>query len=115
MTEAERITFLVAVLEGGNGAQFAEKIGAHKSAVSELKSGKRRIRRYIERIIAAYPTVSRDWLTTGEGYPGDITVDLVKSHYTKKIDQQSEIISHLLKRIEDLEGRLLGLMKQYMV
>ena len=103
MTESERIDFLINVMEGGNGSQFGERIGTDRATVCDLRSGRRRIRRYVDRIIAAYPAVSRTWLTTGEGHPGDITIDIVKARLEETIRRQEQIIDHLISRINELQ------------
>lgn len=104
MTEAERIEYLISVLENGVGSDFAKKIGVSHSAVSKMRNGVFSIRLKINAIIAAYPTVNRQWLETGEGYPGDLTIDLVKAHYENKIRRQEQIIDQLIKKLNALEG-----------
>ena len=106
MTEAERIDFLIRHLEGGNGAAFGKKIGANIPTVSKMRKGVVGYSRRINDIIAAYPSVSRRWLETGEGYPGDLSVDLVKSVYEEKINRCDRIIDQLSRRINELEERL---------
>ena len=81
MTEAERIDFLIRHLEGGNGAAFRKKIRANMPTVSKMRKWIVGYSRRINDIIVAYPAVSRKWLETGEGYPGDLSVDPVKSIY----------------------------------
>ena len=105
MTEAERIDFLITVLESGNATAFGEKIGIKKAQASKLRRGLCGIRLHINSILTAYPAVSREWLTTGEGYPGDLSVDLVKAHYETKLRRADNIIDHLTRRINELEER----------
>jgi hypothetical protein len=100
MTEAERIDFLIKTLESGNAKTFGQKIGASESAMSRMRSGKYGIRKKINAILLAYPAVNRDWLETGEGYPGDLTIDLVRSYYDAKLARAEAIIDLLIKRIE---------------
>ena len=106
MTEAERIELIVNVLEGGNGAEFGRKIGISKPQVSKMRKGTVGIRLHINSILTAYPCVDRDWLTTGEGHPGDLTVDIVKAHYEEKIRRADRVIDHLTRRIDELEKLL---------
>lgn len=106
MTEAERITFLIDNLAGGNGEAFAKKIGKSKAAVSRMKRGLTGIRLTIDAIIEAYPAVNREWLETGEGDPGDLSVALVKNRLQKKITQNEMIIEKLINRINELESLL---------
>lgn len=106
MTESERIEFIVQALESGNGAAFGKKIGVSPATVSKMRKGQVGFRLNKEGILAAYPNIRREWLETGEGYPGDLTVDLVRSHYEAKIAKCDMIIDHLMRRIEDLEKRI---------
>ena len=106
MTEAERISLLINALEGGTGAAFANRIGLSVAQVSKIKNGRNGIAKHINTILKAYPVVNRSWLETGEGYPGDLTVDLVKAHYETKIARADTVIDHLTKRISELEKRL---------
>ena len=39
MTDAQRIDYLVAVLEGGNAKAFADKAGMHQQTVTGLRQG----------------------------------------------------------------------------
>lgn len=103
MTEAERIEYLIGVLENGNGAEFARRIGISIAAISNMRSGKYGISKKTDAILRTYPAVNRSWLESGEGYPGDLTPDLVKAHYEEKIKRQESIIDHLMKRIDFLE------------
>lgn len=65
--EHERIEFLVSLLEDGNGAAFARKIGCDKSRIAEMRKGKRGIGAYIRRIKEAYPSLSgTEFLETGD-------------------------------------------------
>lgn len=105
MTESKRIDYLIEVLESGNGAKFGERIGAHKTSISAMRKGTRGIRLWVDKIIRAYPNVRREWLTTGEGYPGDLTVDLVRDRYEDKIAKADKVIDHLMRRIEELENQ----------
>lgn len=112
MTEAQRIEYLITVLEGGVGAEFAKKIGVSHAAVSKMRNGIFGITKKIDAIIKAYPSVNRDWLETGEGYPGDLTIDLVRAHYERKIKRQEQVIDQLIKKLNEYEGLQHGLQPQ---
>ena len=103
MTEQERIELLIVNLEGGNGSRFAEKLGTTRATVSRLRNGERGIKFWVNKIVQAYPAVRREWLTTGEGYPGDLSIELVRAKYEEKIRLSERTISNLIKRIEQLE------------
>jgi transcriptional regulator with XRE-family HTH domain len=106
MTEIERIEYLIKVLEGGSGYKFAQKVGMSNASISRIRKGDYGIRLKIDAIIKAYPQINREWLETGEGYPGDLTIDVVKAHYEDKIKRNEMIIDHLMYRIHELENRL---------
>lgn len=106
MTEPERLEYLIKTLEGGNAKAFGIKIGCSESSVSRMRSGKYGIKKKINDILFAYPAVNREWIESGEGYPGDLTIDLVKQHYESKISKTDRIIDNLMKRIDDLEKKL---------
>jgi transcriptional regulator with XRE-family HTH domain len=106
MTEPERIEYIIANLTGGSGQRFAQKLGISTTAVSNMRSGKFGIRLKIDAILEAFPQINRSWLETGEGYPGDLTVDLVKAHYEAKIKRNERVIDNLIGRIEELEKQL---------
>jgi transcriptional regulator with XRE-family HTH domain len=96
MTESERIEYLITHLAHGNANRFADRTGMSKANVSKLKSGEIKIKRSIPKILEAYPQVNRLWLETGEGYPGDISISLVKAHYEEKIKRLENIIDKLI-------------------
>lgn len=106
MTEAERIGFLIEHLARGNARVFADKIGSSTANVSKMRSGKIGISKSIDKILEAYPLVERSWLETGEGYPGHLSVDLMKAHFQKKIDRQDRLIEYLIEQINELEHLL---------
>lgn len=104
MTESERINFLIRAMENGNGAAFAKKIGVSTAMVSRIRNGEVGIRLRVNDILREYPAVNREWLETGVGYPGDLTVDLVKAHYEDKIKRNENLIDYLMNRVKELES-----------
>lgn len=104
MTEAQRIDYLISVLENGVGSEFAKRIGVSHAAVSKMRNGIFGISKKIDAIIKAYPSVNREWLETGEGYPGDLTIDLVKAHYERKLKRNEQIIDQLLEQLKESKG-----------
>ena len=96
MNESERIEFLITHLAHGNANRFADRTGISKANVSKLKNGEVKIKRSIAKILEAYPQVNRQWLETGVGYPGDISIELVKNHYEEKIKRLENIIDRLI-------------------
>ena len=107
MTEQERLDFLVKHLGNGNAAEFARKIGVQPSAVSRIRVGREPLtQKYIEAIMTAFPQVERKWLESGDGYPGDISVELVKQSYELKLEKADALINTLIHEIER-QGRII--------
>ncbi|MBR0083106.1 MAG: hypothetical protein IJP93_03385 [Bacteroidales bacterium] len=106
MTEPERLDFLIKTLESGVAARFAEKTGMPLPKVSRIRSGELRLNKQFDAIIRAYPLVNREWLETGVGYPGDLTVDLVKERLTKVVEDRDRVIRALTKELE-LQQRII--------
>ena len=69
MNEHERLDYLIKVLAGNNARAFALKAGIRPDVLSRVRNGKGNPSFYFERILGAFPTVSRDWLYTGDGAP----------------------------------------------
>lgn len=69
MNEYQRLDYLIKVLAGNNARAFALKAGIRPDVLSRVRNGKGNPSFYFERILGAFPTVSRDWLYTGDGAP----------------------------------------------
>lgn len=106
MSEAERIEYLIKVLEAGNYSAFAEKIGTTSPNLFKMRKGQIGIRLQIPKILKAYPQVNREWLETGEGYPGDLTIDLVKAHLEAKIRRHEMVIDQLITQLNEYRNNL---------
>ena len=91
LPEYERIDLLVSLLEDGNGAAFARKIGCDKSRITEMRKGKRGTEGYRERIAEAYPILKGSrFLDTGE--IGDFPLVALVSFLVK---QNKKILSKM--------------------
>ena len=99
MTDIEKLDLLVNTLEGGNQKRFADKIGVHPTVLSKVRAGILTLRTRYNDIMTAYPQVNRLWLETGEGYPGDLTIDLVRQNYLGIIKEKDTIIATLTKEL----------------
>lgn len=106
MTEGERVSFLVNTLEGGVAARFGEKAGISPSKMSRIKSGELRLTRLYDGILRAYPDVRREWLETGVGYPGDLSVDLVRGRLMKVVEDRDRVILSLTREL-DMQRRII--------
>ena len=100
MTEAQRIDYLVSVLEGGNAKAFAEKAGMHPQSVTNLRQGRYRIDRFVAKILGAYPDVDDKWLVTGEGEP--LRSVREKGEVLKKMESLEREMKRLTKMIEKM-------------
>ena len=106
MTEAERIDFLIRELANNNAATFGAKIGLSRATIAKMRKGSIGIRLNVDAILEAYPQVRKEWLTTGEGYPGDLSVDLVRAHYEAKVRRFEGIVDMLITERNRLQALL---------
>ncbi len=106
MTEPERLDFLVRRLEAGVAVRFSERTGIPTPKISRIRSGELRLVRVVDDIIRAYPQVNREWLETGTGYPGDLSIELVKERLTKVIEERDRVIRSLTKEL-DLQRKII--------
>lgn len=102
MTERERLDYLIDNLESGVAKRFADKIGISLPTVSRIRSGELRLAPRVDSILRAYPRVSRHWLETGEGYPGDLNVELVTERLSAIIAEKDRTITILSEQIANL-------------
>lgn len=100
MTPGERVDLLVRTLSGNNAKMFSERTGISPSILSRIRSGELKFTKRVDAILTAYPAVNRQWLETGEGYPGDIDVDMTRNHYLGIIEKRDKLIETLRREIE---------------
>lgn len=100
MTEGERLDFIIKQLEGGNAAEFARKTGIVKSTISRIKSGGLRLKSKVDTIIRTYPCINRHWLETGEGYCGDLSVEIVREQLKRIVAEKDSIIKALTDELK---------------
>ena len=101
MTEAQRAQYLIDHCCGGSAIDFARSIGIDKSRMSKIVHGQLRLSRLYDAIIAEYPNVNPEWLRTGEGYPGDLSVELVRARYEKIVAEKDALIKTLQRIIDE--------------
>lgn len=101
MTESERAKYLIDHLCGGSSVKFADSIGIDKTRLSKIIHGRLRLSRLYDIILATYPNVNQEWLRTGEGYPGDLSIVDVKARYEAIITEKDELIKSLRRVIEE--------------
>lgn len=100
MKDYERIDYLVKVLAGNNARKFAQKTGIRPDSLSRARKGINRPSSYFERILSAYPDVSRDWLFNGTGEP--LYSDREKSEVMTKLDALEKEVRRLAKMVQSL-------------
>jgi len=101
MTDADKITILVGILEGGNAASFARRCGIRQEVLSRARNRETKSRTIFPRILAAYPSVNKEWLITGEGEPV-LTATINPSELkelSEKVDRLTRAVEALIKRL----------------
>ncbi len=101
MTEAQRAQYLIDHCRGGSAVDFARSIGIDKTRMSKIVHGQLRLAGLYDAIIAAYPDVNPQWLRSGEGYPGDLSAELVRARYEKVVAEKDSLIRTLQRIIEE--------------
>lgn len=101
MTEAQRAQYLIDNCTGGSAVDFARSIGIDKTRLSKIVHGQLRLSGLFEAITNAYPAVNSQWLRTGEGYPGDLSAELVKAKYEKILAEKDALIRTLQRIIDE--------------
>lgn len=96
MTEAQRLDYLIKVLERDNAKAFAEKIGVSQKTVSYMRHGKRSIAIHADKVCRAYPQVKKEWLLTGRGKSG-LPESKAPSDYEKELERLNKIIDNLVE------------------
>lgn len=100
MNESERLDYLIRVLEGNNARVFAERAGIRTDCLSRARKGINRPSSYFERVLKAYPDVSREWLYNGVGAP------LVSTMEKSEILLKLESIERELRRLTEIVGEM---------
>lgn len=73
MSVNQRIKFIIDSQEGGNASKFAAKIGSGRATIASMlpegRGGNPTQPSFdvLAKIVAAYPTISADWLISGAG------------------------------------------------
>ena len=101
MTEAQRAQYLIDHCARGSAATFAEAIGIDRPRMSRIVHGHLRLSGLYEAILTAYPAVNAQWLRTGSGYPGDLSIELVRQRYEKVIEEKDALIRTLQRVINE--------------
>lgn len=98
MNENERLDYLIKVLEGNNARVFAEKTGIRTDSLSRARKGINHPSSYFERVLKAYPDVSREWLYNGEGDP--LLIEREKGEVLARLERIEDEILRLTRLVE---------------
>lgn len=100
---AERIDYLVKELAGDNARVFAQKIGVQATSVSKWRNGVRKPNRAaMDKILATYPEVRREWLIDGNGKPftGRRIPKDIASEIMERLDKIEETAKKIVSMLE---------------
>jgi len=101
MEIAERIDYLVNELTYNNGRAFAGKTGLPESSVSKWRKGVRHpSREAMEKILAAFPEVRREWLVDGNGQP--FVGKRIPKDITRELMERVDALGKKMDRILDM-------------
>lgn len=101
MDEGQRLQYLIYNCCNGSAASFARAVNIDKAYLSRIVHGQLKMpARLVGDIISAFPDVNPEWLRTGEGYPGDLSKEIIKAKYEKIIAEKDALIKTLQMVIE---------------
>ena len=99
MDDSKKLDYLINVLAGGNARKFASRTGIRPECLSRARNGRGAPSFYFERILGAYPDVSRKWLYDGIGEP--LLSENEKSEVIKRIESLEREVRRLALLIEN--------------
>jgi hypothetical protein len=70
------------------------------------------LEKFKDRIMEAYPQVSRTWLDTGLGYPGDLSAGMIKDRLTDEIAEKDKLIGSLRRELDTQRNVIDRLLKE---
>ena len=103
MTDSERISTLIYLLEDGVAVRFAKKCGIRPDVLSRVINHGTRQRTIFPRILAAYPNVRKEWLVSGRGEP---LTDMPPVPPATTTEELARAINRLAEAIEKLLPKL---------
>lgn len=80
---------------------FANSINIDKTKLLKIVHGQLKLSSLYYAILIAHPRVNPEWLRTGEGDPGDLSVELVRTRYERIISEKDALIRTLQKVIDE--------------
>lgn len=107
MTDGEKISRIIDLVELGNAKRFADACGIDPAVVSKIRRGKGTVSFYFPRILKAYPDVREEWLRDGEGLPlrsmtfrDELSAKI--DRWSAEIEEYKEMVSHLTSLVEEM-------------
>ena len=85
---------------GGSTVVASVALKTHSSSISRILSGKYALAPRLDNIRAALPFINEEFLKTGEGDPGCLSVQQTMRRYEKILEGRDEVIARLSKEIE---------------
>lgn len=105
MTTPERIDYLVKTLAFDSGKVFAQKCGVPETSLSKWRNGARTpSHAALEKILATYPSVRREWLYDGTGDP-------VETHRIQLTPGEAADVAARLERLEKMIGDVVEILR----
>lgn len=98
MEPHERLDYLIRTLSGNNARAFASKAGIRPDSLSRARHGITNPSAYFERVLEAFPCVSRAWLYDDDGKP--FIEDMEKGEVLARLER----IEAEIARLADLVG-----------
>lgn len=98
MKPHERLDYLIRALAGNNARAFASKAGIRPDSLSRARHGITNPSAYFERVLGAFPCVSRAWLYDGEGEP--MVEDREKGEILAKLERLEAEVARLADLVE---------------
>ena len=99
MDDSKKLDYLINVLAGGNARKFASRAGIRPECLSRARNERGTPSFYFERILSAFPDVSREWLYDGVGEP--LRTENEKSEVIRRIESLEKEVRRLASLIEN--------------
>lgn len=85
---------------GGSTKLASLLLGSFSSSISAIMSGKYALAPQLGKIRKAFPLISEDFLETGEGDPGCLSIMQMKDKYDAIIAEKDDTIARLVNEME---------------
>lgn len=93
---------------GGSTKLASLLLGSYSSSISAIMSGKYALAPQLGKIRKAFPLISEEFLDTGEGDPGYLSVVQTKDSLNEVIRKKDEQIANLMNEVE-MQRRIINI------